>query len=331
MSPPTARELGEVLPDNIRLLSSLMARKPAVRIKKWATIPEQAFFYYTRTNTINLIHAMNEMLIENGWPFPPLFDAKQESELLAKDFVLDKRFGMGIFRQLLSQRSLHRRFLFSSSSNPKTRAMLYEFHYVRHFRCLYRRLFEVWSQDEILEKKKAVLSDIRKCYERKLWAACISTTLPLLDLLMREVLESNKLTDTVQLITNALFEHAGLTANAFKPGYALWDSPYEGLSHNTFAKSLEEDLRLPGIYLASFFEFANPYYAFYKLSSGKPPEKLNRHAVIHCAGDYWSRANAVKLLCFLELTRRMRPFFKILIYGEAVADEVIECLRAEFG
>jgi len=332
MSPPTAKELGRILPDNIRLLSSLIARKPTAHTKKWASVPEQSFFYYTRTNTINLIHSMNEMLIENGWPFPPLFDVNQELELLSKDFDLDKRFGMGIFRQLLLQRSLHRRFLSSSiRSEPKTRAMMYEFHYVRNFRRLYRKLFEIWSKDKVLEKKKAVLSDIRKCYERKLWSACISTALPLLDLLMRDVLVSNSLNATIQLMTQALYTHAGLTANAFKPGYAVEHLPFNNISHNTFARSLEGDLRLPGIYLASFFEFANPYYAWYLLASKNAPEKLNRHAVIHCAGDYWSRANAIKLLCFLELTRRMRPFFRILIHGETVAMDVIESLRSEFG
>jgi hypothetical protein len=146
---------------------------------------------------------------------------------------------------------------------------------------------------------------------------------------MRDVLVSNSLNATIQLMTQALYTHAGLTADAFKPGYAVL--PYIGVPHNTFARSLEEDLRLPGIYLASFFEFANPYYAWYSLASKNPPEKLNRHAVMHCAGDYWSRANAIKLLCFLELTRRMRPFFRILIHGETVARDVIESLRSEFG
>jgi len=183
VSPPSTKELGEILPVNIRLLSSLIARKPAQRTDQWASVPEQSFFLYTNTSTINLIHSMNEMLVENGWPFPPLFDARQELELLKKDGRLDRRFGYGIVRQLLLQRSLTHRLLYATSSNPKIKAMRYEHVFFRYFHSVHRKLFKIWSEDKVLEKKKTVLSDIRTCYERKLWSACISTTLPLLDLL----------------------------------------------------------------------------------------------------------------------------------------------------
>jgi hypothetical protein len=197
-----------------------------------------------------------------------------------------------------------------------------------YFRAEEKKLFSRWLAHPLLGRRDQIVKEVRECYRRELWAACISTTLPLLDLVMRDYLESDRLNATVQILRDALFSEAKLEPKDLKPGYAIWDGKSDPTAGNTFAATLEEDLRLPGVYLASFFEFANRYYGWYSSSSAEAPTFLNRHAVIHCAAEYWTESHAVKLLLFLDLTLRVRPFLRILIHGADVVDDVLNELRA---
>jgi hypothetical protein len=149
-----------------------------------------------------------------------------------------------------------------------------------------------------------------------MWAACISTTVPLLDFAMRAYFQTEKLNVSLQVLRDAFFNEAKLKPKDLMPGIAIWAGHVDPERGNTFAKSLNEDLRLPGIYLSSFFEFADRYYGWYSSADGTPCTALNRHAIMHCSSEYWTEPNAVRILTFLDLTLRLELVLKVLIRGE---------------
>jgi hypothetical protein len=63
-------QLAADLPDNIRYLSELIAKKPKVYCEQWAATVDESFSHYTKTNVVNIIHCNNAFLSEVGWPFP---------------------------------------------------------------------------------------------------------------------------------------------------------------------------------------------------------------------------------------------------------------------
>lgn len=97
------------------------------------------------------------------------------------------------------------------------------------------------------------------------------------------------------------------------PG-TVWDG------NNLFVRASEDDLRLTGVLLSSFFHFARHYYAWYD-NSVTPPESLNRHAIIHGAFDDWSEENALRVLTFLDLTLRLEKPLRYLINGNVTPNK----------
>ena|SRR5438094_5816276 len=129
-----------------------------------------------------------------------------------------------------------------------------------------------------------------------------STALGLLDFIMREYFQTNRLDVSLQTLRNA-FDKARILPRHLKPGYGVWDLTQETESGILFS-SLDEDLRLPGVFLSSFVEFGSSYYAWYKIAD-ETPSTLNRHAIMHCASKYWAPHNAARLLTFLDLSLRL--------------------------
>ncbi|MBA3005317.1 MAG: hypothetical protein KJ900_00235 [Proteobacteria bacterium] len=78
MSPDSIAELRSKLPINLHYLSTLIARKPQEFTQEWATNVDEAFSLYTRTSTVNLILSWNDLLAEEGWPFPSYLNLRQE-------------------------------------------------------------------------------------------------------------------------------------------------------------------------------------------------------------------------------------------------------------
>ena len=107
------------------------------------------------------------------------------------------------------------------------------------------------------------------------------------------------------------------------PGHSLPEGNRDPDKGNAFANAIEEDLRLPGVYLASFVEFADRYYQWYKSAEIDSNTQLNRHAIIHCASEYWTQANAVRILIFLDLTIRLQRTLRILIHGKAALEQAV--------
>ena len=108
------------------------------------------------------------------------------------------------------------------------------------------------------------------------------------------------------------FKDAGMTPRDLKPGYIAWEIASE--KDNPLDKVSQNDLRLIGIGLGSFFDFAEIYYSYVK--KDKATNELNRHAILHCASvsdDVWTKINATKLLMFIDLTLRLEEPLSILL------------------
>ncbi|MGJ0486721.1 MAG: hypothetical protein ACR65R_19615 [Methylomicrobium sp.] len=320
------KELGARIEANLRLLSSMIARKPIKYTREWARTPEEAFSLYTRTSTVNLIHSLNEGLIENGWPFPASMDIESEIKMSIKDLSLG--LVLRAFRVISAKSSLSVQLFYAALSDSKNTRPQFDRVMMRYFARHSNEIFKRWKSHPLLVSKSGLIDEISGTYEHDLWAACISTTLPLLDLVTRNYLGTDNLNAGMQVLRDAFFKIAGLRSKDLKPGYAIWDAVKDPEQGNTFALSLEEDLRLPGVYLASFFEFVDTFYTWCSSDTETPPTELNRHAVMHghVAADYSTEVHATKLLMFFDLTLRVEPFLRIIVHGESAADKIRKLL-----
>ena len=313
--PESASELAANLPANIKFLASQIARKSAAFTPEWASAVDEAFSLYTRTSTVNLILSLNDALADFNWPFPGYVNLRRE---LARD-----RYGAlkSRFRFLIDFVTGGPNLLASimvagfTPDGQKARAF-FDASMVQLFQRNAESVFKYWHEHPLLVSRRTVLGDLKRCYHKKLWAACVPTALPLLDLVMRAYFGSDKLGVSVQTLRNA-FEKANILPKDLKPGYAVWDGSRDPASGNALVATLEEDLRLPGVLLSSFVEFANTYYGWYAVASPGPSSTLNRHAVMHCASEYWSDINTTKLFTFFDLTLRIEKPLRILIHGPA--------------
>lgn len=315
----SARELGAALPERIRLLSSLITRKPATYTPQWASTVDQAFTLYTRTQTINLLQSLNHGLIDLDWPFPGYLDLPAEIAKASKDLKWTLAGWFERLRLGWHGPSLFLSVLESLTAQRESSAIAQDTidgTMVHSFQAYENKVFEALLTARVLKSKKPILKDLEQAYRRRMWAACITTTFPLLDFVVRTFFATQKINVTIQVLRDAFVNKANLQPKDLMPGLAVWDGLLNPTQGNTFAKTIEEDLRLPGIYLSSFFEFADRYYGWYK-STGAPARiPLNRHAIMHGAYEYWTQPNAVRMLTFLDLVIRLEPALRVLIHGE---------------
>src|ERR1043165_6341060 len=311
------KELGRLLPDRIRLLASLIARKPSAYTSEWAKTVDDAFHLYTRTSTINALGATNDSLIVLDWPFPAFIDLENELEGFARGWEIlisgqlpkpsiIRDIGLGSVASLallhhIDDADLARRFC------DEAMISLFNQHQAE--------IFNFWRSSAVLHVKSQIISDIEAAFAASLRAAVITAAVPLLDHIVRVFFGTNRLNVTIQVIRDAFVREAGLRSKDLKPGSAIWDARSDPEKGNTFAQSLEEDLRLPGIYLSSFIEFADRYYQWYQSAGTSAQTPLNRHAIMHCASEYWTEANTVRILVFLDLTLRLDRIIRILVTG----------------
>ena len=188
---------------------------------------------------------------------------------------------------------------------------------VRIFRRHQRRIFGYWLQSRLLQGKKPILKGIQATYQRGIFAACMPTLLPLLDFVMRDYFETNRLDASITTLRDA-FDKAGILPKHLKPGYAILDAKKDPGATSLFS-TIENDLRLPGVLLSSFVEFGGSYYAYYKTATAPTSPVLNRHAIMHCATDCWTAENATKLLIFFDLMLRLERVLRVVIHGPARA------------
>ena len=308
---PATEELASKLPINLRYLSTLIARKPQEFTREWAATVDEAFSLYTRTRTVDLILSWNNLLAEMGWSFPSYLNLRKEVDIAGDLLSLRRRFLRFV---VTGKRYLQGPlFMAFSQQTPEAReqSVSVDMRYLfwRHS----KEIFKFWRGHHLLKGKEAIVDSIRVTYNKGFFAACLPTLLGLLDFVMRSYFHTDHLNVSLQTMRNA-FEKAAILPKHLAPGYGVWDLEKESGSTILFP-SIEQDLRLPGVFLSSFVEFGSSYYAFYSKANSKDVV-LNRHAIMHCATEYWTPRNTVKLLTFFDLTLRLERVLKIVIHGQ---------------
>ncbi len=304
------KDLARVLRDNIRYLSNLIAREPPSITSDqksassvWASTPEEAFSLYTDTNKVGWVLSFSEILAAQNWPFPAYLDLKHELQLLVSNE-----------RRRISREQLGGPWKWLETRRSKKIFALAETDYMSTlFRTHSRKIFEYWKASPLLASKLPILNEIDLAYQRGSWAVCLPAALPLLDFLIREYYAANKHDVSIGTLC-AAFKNAKVFPKDLKPGYAVWtgrENPEQG---NALARSEDEDLRIIGVFLSSFLEFANIYYAPFKPKS-EIPAVLNRHAILHGRTEYWNCEYVSKMLTFFDLTLRLQLALEVLIHG----------------
>lgn len=326
MTKQSTRELGRALPDRLRLLSRLIARKPARYTSRYARSVDESFYLYTNTKRVNATLAMSSVLMQLDWPFPAYLDMEREFRKSARELNALLRFKWLAVPYLLVRPSLGAISIASIVADTDEGAppkAVFDAAIVRIFKRNHASIFDYLASSSVLSSRQPIIRDIQQAYRHKLWAATITTTVPLLDFAMRDYFGTTKLNVTVQVLRDAFIRIAGIQPKDLMPGSAVWDGQKDPSKGNAFAQTLEEDLRLPGVYLASFLEFADQYYEWYTSTDTRPRSSLNRHGIMHCSSEHWSEANAARIITFADLLVRLEKPLKILIQGEAAIEDVL--------
>ena len=324
MAKQSVRELGRVLPDRLRLLAKLLARKPQRFTPRYARTVDEAFHLYTRSSTINGLQALSTMLAHLNWPFPAYVDWEKDQRKAGRELNALLKLGIVSLPYIAVRPSLQSIGMISvmaDENDSKVMAAI-DAAVVTVFKRHRKVIFADLAASSPLSNRLQVLREIEQAYNAHLWTAVISTTVPLLDLVMRTYFGTSKLNTSVQSLRDAFINEAGIRPKDLMPGSAIWDGQKDPETGNTFAQSIEEDLRLPGVYLSSFLEFADRYFEWYRESDTMPRSPLNRHAIVHGASEFGSEANAAKMITFLDLLVRLETPLQILLQGEAAVPKI---------
>jgi len=315
-----AEELAKDLFDNLKSLADRIARKPPTFDPRWAKTIIEAFSLYTRTSSVNYFVAFGDSLREWEWPFPAYLDLDSEIKYSTRALRLDKwpRPFYPLLK-LLKWRSMNRLLLDLSlmDTTKSIRKKWIDWFLSRRFCKASKEVFAFWRAHPLLQSKRQVILDLEKAYNAKLWGTCIPSILPLIDYLMRHFFQTDNLFVSVSTLVDA-FRIAKLTPESLKPGYGVaFDITDEGLvpaRGPRVADSVEKDLRLPGVYLTSFVDFAFRYYSWHTTASSI--EEVNRHAVLHGDMNYWSKTQTTKVLMFFDLVVKLEPVLRIIVGTE---------------
>lgn len=308
--PKLAEEFARDLPYNLKSLADRITRKPPEFDPRWAKSIIEAFSLYTRTSTVDYFVAFGDFLRESGWPFPAYLDL--ENEIRRSNWAMRFVKWPWPFFQLFSWRSINLSLLnlsLLSISDSQKQKIIAQF-LSRRFHKASKEVFAFWKAHPLIQSKKQVISDLEKAYNAKLWGTCIPSILPLIDHVMRDYFQTDDLLTSVGTLVKA-FRIAKLTPESIKPGTGVTDSVERQAHIIRVADSVEKDLRLPGVYLTSFIDFAFRYYSRHITASN--PEEVNRHAVLHGDMNYWSKAQTTKVLMFFDLVVKLEPVLRIII------------------
>jgi hypothetical protein len=174
-------------------------------------------------------------------------------------------------------------------------------------------IFEYWKTSPLMASKRPILNEVELAYQHENWAVCLPATLPLLDFLIRAYYGVGDGDLSIGTLCSA-FKIAKVFPKDLKPGYAVWKGQKSPELGNALARSEEEDLRIVGVFLSSFLEFANIYYGPFK-PKADVPAVLNRHAILHGRTEYWNCEYTSKILTFFDLTLRLQRPLEVLIHG----------------
>ena len=296
----------EKLKANLQKLKDQIARKPSVYTSEYAKTINESFEKYINTRSLDLIVVINEGFIEFDWPFPVYI---QNNKLANRKMYI-------LLIAMLVPKYIKDKIVFwkpSEAKKEKELKLLTNRYMCRHFYFCKKEIFSSWKSNPIFSGKHYIIDNIYKTYSKGYWYSCMTSSFPLLDFLCRKYFNTKKLGRDITLIVS-MFKKAGITSRDTMPGRVAWEVAKE--RGEDVQEATEKDLRLVGVALSSFLNFADIYYAYYRNSDFKSTETINRHAIIHGADyqeDIWTKENATKILIFLDLTLSLEPVFNILL------------------
>lgn len=296
----------EKLKANLQKLKDKIARKPSVYTAEYASTISESFEKYTRTSNLNVIVSLNEILIEFDWPFPNYTLGNKTTQRKAILILI-----IMMSPEMIKQRIMFWKTNMNGKDEKWIKKHLDKFMY-RHFNLSKKEIFSSWKSNPILSGKHYIIDSIHKTYSKGYWYSCIVSTFPLLDFLCRKYFNAKKFDRDMTYIVS-MFQKAEITSRDTMPGHVAWEVAEE--KGENVQEATEKDLRLVGVALSSFLNFADIYYAFHRNDDVNSAETINRHAIIHGADnqDIWTRENATKILIFLDLTLSLEPVFDILL------------------
>jgi hypothetical protein len=202
----------EKLKKNLELLRKAITRKPEryEADTDFAIKFSDSFTKYTRNSTVHVILALSEMLLELKWPFPAYI-----LEFSSNSWGKYKSY-LALFTIFYLKKIKHFLILFNFPLKPRPpklpqfpRKEINDF-MILSFGLHEKNLFIDWRRNRIFQDKVYLIDNIRTCYKKGLWYACIVASFPLLDLLCRKYFNSNKLERDITSMLST-FKAAGIT------------------------------------------------------------------------------------------------------------------------
>ncbi len=293
---------------NLERLRREIARKPSSYTSRYGETIYDSFSIYTRTSTINLLLGTSEILHHYKWPFPAYALGDTKALWIIVIFTATRSLKVGVKTRI-------NKFLGINNSGITTINDVLELHVnklmPRMFLLCRKQIFSSFKKKSVFDGKDSLIDEVYNTFNKKYWYACMVSTLPLLDLVVRKYLKTNNLNKGISAILSML-RNAGISSKDVKPGHAAWDAALE--KGEDGENAIKTDLRIVGVALGSFIDFAEIYYSFYNETGNEYTGEINRHAIVHCAAeDIWNRENAIKLIVFLDLVLRLEPALEILL------------------
>lgn len=307
---------------NLKELKNRIPDKPLIYTKEYPRTIRESLNYYCNKRTVHSIQSCVHTLNIEDWPLPLWFDPE------------NIKLGFGNYH-------LYKKLYYSDKTGKKIKR-LNDFDFIRilpmisicfkrtfdeiiieAFDANLKYVFKKMQESTILGTKAKFIISLKDSYKKSNWTACVITIFPLIDFVVRRILNTNNLGIDVSKICK-LFEQNGFSlknVGDLMPHQTFVSSHQTGQPFlnkervEWFGKMLDFDLGLLGPALCSFIYFANHYYSFYKedQESGGEVELLNRHAILHGSiSQFGSKGNTVKLITFLYLILELDIAFEIL-------------------
>jgi hypothetical protein len=305
---------------NLKDLKSRIPEKPMLYTPDYPKTVGEALKYYCNQRTIHTIQACTMNLNMQNWPLP-LWYNPDNIKLGFFNSILHRKISRQWKKRKKNKKTTSIDFYALPFWNKLCFNRSYDKTIVEAFGANINYIFLRLNDNPLLLRKKIIIDSIHDSYKDQNWVACISTIFPLIDYVVRKMLNTSNLTHNVVKICK-LFESNGFTkenAEELMPYMAVSNTRLTGESYfskerkELFNKMCKFDFGLIGPPLSSFLRFSNIYYSYFKEDNGEDLSFLNRHAIIHgSTNNFGSRTNTVKLITFLFLILELEPVFEIL-------------------
>lgn len=315
----------EKLDLNLRMLKSRLPVKPSVYTPEFPKTIAEGLLKYSHTRSVNAISQNINNLNKLNWPLPLWVDPDDikigfwntyhwkkwhDSWPGAKRFKKFSGFEWlwaPIFGDMFSAGKIDERLLNAFRTNLK------------YFE---KRLLA----NPLLVDKQSAIRELMIVYKERKYNSCISLVFPLIDFVVRKLLNTTNLNNSVSKICK-LFKECGFdftTIDQLMPSVAITNfidskapmklfQVFETDDFKEFSARLERfNFGIVGGALNSFLWFSNNYYGHYAEDIGGN-NIINRHAILHgSVNNFDNQVNAAKLLTYFYLILELEPVLNIL-------------------